>query len=246
MIRKYMRLLRNFFTGRIFLSLLCLGMAAFCAFVLLPGIYKDQSATVSLVRVKEQLEVGTRLEARHVEVVEVGSYNLPPQAVMNPEEVLGFYTATKLYPGDFLFPAKLSQERLGAGFDHLISSGKQLVTVTPKNAAQALASHLQKGDIVSIAIISEARQSTGELQRLLVYPLELSQLEVFAVENQRGTLLQSSANGRDTLLLASAQGGVEDLIPKTITFMVDAEQSALLLQAEYNGGFHIIFQERRP
>ena len=245
-VNRVLRTIKGFFSGRIFLSLLSLSLAALCAFVFLPALYRDQKATLQVVRVKEKVERGARIASHHVEVVEVGSFNLPQQVLLSLQGIIGCYAQVDLYPGDFVFPEKISLFRIEQRLDSLLASGQQLLTVTPKNAAQSLAAHLRGGDFVSVAVISELRLPTGEMQRVVEYPPELSHLEVYAVENVRGSLLNVDNGARDYPALASTQAGNEDLIPKTVTFIVDGEQGALLLRAEYGGGFHLIFQERRP
>ena len=239
------RTLRDFFTGRIFLSLLSFALAAVAAFVLLPGIYRDREATVQITRVKERLDKGQRITPAHLETIEVGAYNLPPGVLPDAETVIGMYAASLLLPGDFLFEAKLTAYRLDPLLDTVIAGGWQLLTVTPKNSAQVLAAHLQSGDIVAVATITESRQSM-EMQRQLDFPEELSQLVVFAVESARGSALGNSGEKGEELLLSSVAAVSEDLVPRTITFMVDEVQARLLLEAEYGGGFHIILKERRP
>jgi len=241
--------LRVFFTGRWFLSLLCLSLAGVGAFYLLPQMYKDQEATTMVIRIRERLEPGDLIEPRHLEHVEVGAHNLPAQILLQDSEILGQYAKATLFPGDFVYADKIGSYRVDASMDAFLAANQRLVTVTPKNSAQVLAAHLQPGDIVSIATVRDVRVQSNEIQRVIDYPGILSRLEIFDIENQRGASLGSKRIGSGSVAISSLQSassGNEDLIPRTITFIVSDEQAALLLDAEYNGGFHIIFRDRRP
>ena len=241
------RALRIFFTGRLFLSLLCLAIAAYGAFVVLPQMYRDQEATTQVVRVRERVEAGEVIEARHIELVEVGAYNLPAAAILSDSDVLGLFAKVTLLPGDYIFADKIGSFRIDATIDAILAGNQKLVTITPKNAAQTLAAHLLPGDTVQVATISEMRLSGGEIMRVLDYPEQLSNLTVYSVENMRGVSLANLSDAASTLQLSSLQGSSnEDLVPRSITFIVTDAQAELLLSAEYNGGFHIIFRDRRP
>ncbi|MCL2549092.1 MAG: SAF domain-containing protein [Symbiobacteriaceae bacterium] len=241
------RALRTFFTGRWFLSLLCLSLAGVGAFYLLPQMYKDQEATTMILRIRERLDPGDLIESRHLERVEVGAHNLPSQALIDDQEILGKFAKVTLFPGDYIFADKIGAFRVDPTMDAFLAANQRLVTVTPKNSAQVLAAHLHPGDIVSIATIRDVRVQSNEIQRVIDYPASLSRLEIFDIENQRGLSLGSSRGGSGAVAITSLQSSSnEDLVPRTITFIVTDEQAALLLDAEYNGGFHIIFRDRRP
>ena len=240
--RRFLRALRNFFTGRLFLTLLCATIAGFAAFYYLPTFYKNQEAVLVIPRVKLPLEVGELIEARHLELVEIGAYNLPSSAMTDRDEIVGSYARVAMLPGDFIFAGKLSSWQIDPELDIFLQSGMKLVTVTPKGAAQTVASYLSPGDIVSAGTIHDERQEGGGVTKVVYYPEELSHLLIFGVENNRGMPL---ASGEEEIALASGQGAYDDLIPKSITFVVDQIQAAMLIEAEYNGGFHLIFEERR-
>ena len=50
----------------------------------------------------------------HLEVVNVGSYNLPNNVIKDSKAVVGKYAATDLYAGDYLFDSKLSTNNKSA------------------------------------------------------------------------------------------------------------------------------------
>lgn len=241
-LRRTLRALRNFFTGRFFLTMLCATIAGYAAFFLLPSVYKAQEAVVIIPRIKQTLNVGDLIENKHLELVEVGAYNLPANAITDRDEIVGNYVRIPMVAGDFIFADKISAFQIDPQLDTFLKSGLKLVTVTPKGAAQAVASYLSPGDIVSAGTIHEERVEGGGVTKVVYYPVELSKLVVFGVENSRGAPIISA---EDELAMSSGQSTSEDLIPKTVTFIADKEQAAMLIAAEYNGGFHLVFEERR-
>jgi Flp pilus assembly protein CpaB len=186
--------------------------------------------------------VGELIESKHIELVEVGAYNLPPSTIADKDEIIGNYARMPMLSGDYVLPEKISNYQIDPELDTFLRTGLKLVTVTPKGAAQAVASYLSPGDIVSVGTIHEERIEGGGVAKVVYYPEELSKLVVFGVENSRGAPIISTD---DEMTLSSGQSVSEDLIPKTITFISDQKQVAMLIEAEYNGGFHLVFEERR-
>ena len=239
------RRIKNFLMSRAFISGISLLIAAIGAFVILPMAYKDQTATLSVVRVKSSIGVGDEITASHIEIIEVGAYNLPAQAIENRDDVLGKYAHIVMLPGDFIFQEKISDYRFDATMDRVLSSGQRLLTITPGTSAAAVSSHLQPGDFVTVSIVKEVRQG-GETIYDISAPESVNAVEIYDVETQRGTSLGATKEyGSSDRGLASASGGAqEDLVPRTITLIVTDEQARVLIDAEYTGRIHLVLKER--
>ena len=98
-----MKILKN----RIFLSAVCIIVAAVISFGLLPRFYEDKSATIMVLRVSEDIPVGTEIKDNHLTTVEVGNYGLPEGVINDKDKVLGKIAQTKIIKGDYFFPQKL-------------------------------------------------------------------------------------------------------------------------------------------
>lgn len=72
-----MKILKN----RIFLSALCIIVAAAVSFVLLPRFYENKDATVMVLRASEDITAGTKIEDRQLVQVEVGKFGLPEDVI---------------------------------------------------------------------------------------------------------------------------------------------------------------------
>lgn len=95
-----MKLLKN----RIFLSVLCLVLAAVVSFLLLPRFYENKSVTVMVLRAAEDIPAGTELAERHLVSVEVGGYGLPEGILNDKTLIIGKVAQTNMAKGDYFFP----------------------------------------------------------------------------------------------------------------------------------------------
>ncbi len=233
-----MRILKN----RIFLSALCIILAAAISFVLLPKLYADKGATVTVLRAAEDIPAGIRIEDKQLAAVEVGSFGLPDGIVNDKTLIVGKIAQTDLAKGDYLFSQKLGEFIADEKLDRIAAENKRLVTVSVPSIAAGLSSHLQSGDIVTVAVFSsqknEGNTSQSASSQVILYP-ELKGLEVYSVENSR---TQSTVQVREQQ--AEKQQGSSDPIPKAVTLIVTEAQATKLIEAEYTGKLHLIFEKR--
>ncbi|MCL2549158.1 MAG: hypothetical protein FWE76_08350, partial [Symbiobacteriaceae bacterium] len=184
--RRILRGLRNFFTGRIFLSLLSLAIALGIALYVIPDLYKNQEATIIVCRVRLPLEVGDHIEDRHLELTETGAYNLPVGVILSKEEIIGNYARLPMVPGDFVFPEKLTPYRVDGVLDLVMEEGCKLLTITPRGAAAAVSSHIQPGDLIDVVVLKDQRLPDNTVTRVVYHHDELLALTVYDVENSSG------------------------------------------------------------
>ena len=67
-----------------------------------------EAPTVKAVRVLKDIEAGALIAAEDLEVIELRAVDCPINAMEKIEDVAGNYARTKIFAGDFIFPAKLS------------------------------------------------------------------------------------------------------------------------------------------
>lgn len=233
-----MRILKN----RIFLSSLCILIAGVISFILLPKLYEDKGATVKVLRAGEDIPAGTRIQDNYLTEVEVGKFGLPDGIINDKALIVGKIAQTSIAKGDYLFPKKLGEFISDEKFDRIATESKRLVTVTVPSIAAGLSSHLQSGDIVTVAIFSSQKNggdtSEKTISKVILYP-ELKGLEVYSVENSR---TQNTAQVREQQ--AENKQGSSDPIPKAVTLIVTEAQATKLIEAEYTGKLHLIFEKR--
>ncbi len=231
-----MKLLKN----RIFLSFVCIVLAGVIAFILLPKFYADKGTTVTIIRAAKDIPAGTAIQEKDLTSVEVGKYGLPDGFVKDKTEIIGKIAQTDIAAGDFLFPQKLGDTIADEKLDRIVKEEKRLVTISVSSIAAGLSSLLQEGDKVTVAVFTDQNASGEEMQSsaspVTIYP-ELKSLEVYSVDNAR---TQSIAEIREK---QDSQSN-SDPIPKAVTLIVTEEQAKRLIEAEYTGKLHLIFEER--
>jgi len=230
-----LKILKN----RIFLSVFCIGVAAAISFGLLPRFYEDKSATIMVLRASEDIPVGTEIKDNHLTTVEVGNYGLPEGVINDKDTVLGKVAQTNIIKGDYFFTQRLGGFLVNELLDRITKNNQRLVTISVPSIAAGLSSHLQSGDIVTVAVFLE-QDSDGQdsSPQVIIYP-ELKGLEVYSVENAR---TQDTAEMREQQKSGQSPNG--DTVPKAVTLIVTEAQAEKLIQAEYTGKLHIIFEKR--
>jgi pilus assembly protein CpaB len=230
-----LKLLKN----RIFLSTLCIIVAAAISFVLLPRFYENKDATVMVLRAAEDIPMGTRIEDKHLANVEVGKPGLPEGIINDKIQVVGKIAQTDIFRGDYFFPKKLGEYFANEKMDRIAAENKRLVTVSVPSIAAGLSSHLQRGDTVTVAVfMDKASDGQKASPQVILYP-ELKGLEVYSVENAR---TQDTAEMREQQ--KKSQSGSSDPVPKAVTLIVTEAQAQKLIEAEYTGKLHLIFEKR--
>ena len=230
-----MKILKN----RIFLSALCIIVAAAVSFVLLPRFYENKDATVMVLRASEDITAGTKIEDRQLVQVEVGKFGLPEDVINDKALIIGKVAKANIAKGDYLFPQKLGDFVADEKLDRIAENDQRLVTISVASAAAGLSSHLQSGDTVTVTVFLE-RVSGGQdtSPQVILYP-ELHGLEVYSVENAR---TQDTAEVREQQ--SESQSSTGDPVPKAVTLIVTEAQAEKLIQAEYTGKMHLIFEKR--
>ena len=230
-----MKILKN----RIFLSALCIIVAAAISFGLLPRLYENKGATVMVLRASEDIPAGTRIEDKHLAKVEVGKLGLPEGLINDKSMILGKVAKTDIAKGDYFFSKKLGNFVADEILDRIARNNQRLVTISVPSIAAGLSSHLLAGDIVTVAVFMEkASDGQDSSPQVILYP-ELKGLEVYSVENAR---TQDTAEMREQQ--KNSQSGSSDPVPKAVTLIVTEAQAEKLIQAEYTGKLHLIFEKR--
>lgn len=230
-----MKLLKN----RIFLSALCLILAAGISFVLLPRFYEDKSVTVTVLRAAQDIPAGTELTEHNLVSVEVGGYGLPEGILNDKALIVGKVAQTAIVKGDYFFPQKLGTYLANELLDRIAKNGQRLVTISVPSIAAGLSSHLQAGDFVTVAIfIEKASDGQSTSPQVIIYS-ELRGLETYSVENAK---TQDTAEMREQQ--AESQSTNSDPIPKAVTLIATEAQAEKLIQGEYTGKLHLIYEKR--
>lgn len=230
-----MKLLKN----RIFLSILCLVLAGIISFILLPHFYANKSVTVHMLRAAEDIPAGTEIIDKYLISVEVGSYGLPEGIINDKGQIVGKIAQSNIAKGDYFFAQKLGGYLADEKLDKIARNNQRLVTISVPSVAAGLSSHLKSGDFITVAVfIEKASNGQSTSPQVIVYP-ELKGLEVYSVENSR---TQDTEDVRKQIMDGKSTNG--DPVPKAITIIANEAQAKKLIEAEYTGKLHLIFESR--
>ena len=100
-----MKILKN----RIFLSAVCIILAAAISFILLPKFYEDKGVTVTVLRAAQDIPAGTKIQEKHLASVEMGKFGLPDAVINDKAQIIGKIAQSDISAGDFLLPQKLGE-----------------------------------------------------------------------------------------------------------------------------------------
>ncbi|MGM9646593.1 MAG: Flp pilus assembly protein CpaB [Eubacteriales bacterium] len=199
------------FSSRTVIGVICIVLALLITFGVAPLVNRFTDQKVDIVRLKTDVQRGQIITADHLEIVNVGSYNLPNNVIKDGKAVVGKYAATDLYAGDYLFSSKLSTDNKSAD-DVLLGLGgeKVAISVNVANFAAGLSDKLENGDIVSVIIYDKDMYTSYT-------PAELKYVKVITTTTSDGV-------DKDEIV----EGGKA----ATVTLLVTPEQAELL--AHYN------------
>lgn len=210
-------------SNRTIIGIICIVVALIMCFGIAPIVNTISNGRTSVVRMTKTLSQGSYITSHDIEVVEVGSHNLPKGVITKAEEVVGTYCTTDLYAGDYLFEQKITSDQKSAT-DILggLDGEKKVISVTIDSFAQGLSGKLETGDIVSVIVYSSKE---GKVYT----PPELNYLRVVTSTTSKGI---DKADVTD-----STQ-------PVTVTFVTNKAQAELLALLEQTATMHFALEYR--
>ena len=206
------------FSSRTVIGVVCIVLALLITFGVAPLVNRFTDQKVDIVRIKADVQRGQIITADHLEIVNVGSYNLPNHIIKDQNAVVGKYAATDLYAGDYLFDSKLSSNNKNAEDVLLGLDGKKIaISVNISNFAAGLSDKLENGDIVSVIIYDKEND-------ISYIPAAFQYVKVITTTTNDGI-------DKDEI----TEGGKA----ATVTVLVTPEQAELL--ANYNSTTNVHF-----
>ena len=96
--------------NRTIIGIVCIVLALVVTFGVSPLVNRISDQKTDIVRVKNTIERGQQITANDLEIVRVGSYNLPDGVIKDGKSVVGKYATATLFAGDYLFSEKITGE----------------------------------------------------------------------------------------------------------------------------------------
>ena len=132
----------------------------------------NNAGGVPVVVAANDIQVGTKLEAQDLRVVNLPPPAVPPGAFSTTSKVLGRGAVLPVSKGEFILPSKLAALNAGAGLPSLIPQGMRAVSVRV-NDVVSVAGFVQPGTRVDVLATgaqgsSNERQTTTVLENVAV------------------------------------------------------------------------------
>ena len=210
-------------SNRTVIGIICIVAAAAICFGVAPLVNKASEGTARIVRITHTIPQGGMITEDAIELVDVGSFNLPGEVLRKKEDVIGKYAAVDLYAGEYLLPGKVTESAANATelLGDLIGD-KKAISVTIGSFAQGVSGKLETGDVISAIVYS---QKDG----FAFTPPELQYVMVITSTTNKGI---DKADVTD-----STQ-------PVTVTLLVNQAQAELLVQYEQTASMHFALAYR--
>ena len=205
------------FASRTVIGIICIVIAIAICFGIAPLVNKISDGKTEIVRVKETILKGSAITENDIELIKVGSYNLPDDVIKDETQVIGKYSTCDLYVGEYLLPSKLTDSQATAQdmLDNLDGS-KLAISVSISSFASGLSGKLQTGDIVSLIVYS-AKEGTA------FTPPELVYVKVITSTTSQGVDKENISDNTQ---------------PVTVTLLVNREQAQSLAEYERTATIH--------
>ena len=207
--------------NRFLFGILSLLLSAIIAFIAIPTIAGQTNGKTEIIRVTSPIAKGEEITPEAVEVIEVGSYNLPDNVARSIQDVAGRYAAADFEAGDYILASKVSLIPITSDVAlNNLPSGKVAISLTVKTLASGLSDKLQPGDIIRIYhYLDEAREVP-----------ELRYVQVLSVTDSDGNNVDNAAE---------LEEGEEKQQSATITVLASPEQAEVITGIENDGTAHV-------
>lgn len=207
--------------NRFLFGILSLLLSAIIAFIAIPTIAGQTNGKTEIIRVTSPIAKGEEITPEAVEVMEVGSYNLPDNVARSMQDVAGRYAAADFEAGDYILASKVSLIPITSDVAlNNIPSGKVAISLTVKTLASGLSDKLQPGDIIRIYHYLDAAREVPELRYV----------QVLSVTDSDGNNVDNAAE---------LEEWEEKQQSATITVLASPEQAEVITGIENDGTAHV-------
>ena len=101
--------------NRTVIGIICIVVALAICFGIAPLVNRLSDGKTKIVRLTRDISAGATITEADIEVVDVGSYNLPTGVIKDKAQVVGKCALSNLTKGDYLFPSKIGNDTNNAG-----------------------------------------------------------------------------------------------------------------------------------
>ena len=96
--------------NRTVVGIICIVVALAICFGIAPLVNRLSDGKTEIVRLIKDVPAGATIAETDIEVVEVGSYNLPTNVITDKAQVIGKCAMVNLSTGEYLLPSKVGDD----------------------------------------------------------------------------------------------------------------------------------------
>src|SRR5438270_10213158 len=198
----------------------------------LQGKMGNSDPGVQVMVAANDLQVGSRVEARDIRIISVPAADLPPGAPRKRSDVIGHGVIMPIAKGEFILPNRLAAENAGAGLPSLIPPGMRAVSVRVNDVA-SVSGFVTPGTRVDVLVTASGvgsgeQQTTTVLQNVQVlasgHTLERS--STGEAQNTAVVTLLVTPEDAQRLTLASTEGHIQLALRNPIDIKQDEVPAA--------------------
>lgn len=215
--------MKKIIQNRTILGFAAISLSILILLVIQPIVASKINEQKEVVRAKIKINQGQQITEDAIEIVKIGTYNMPNNLLGKKEEVIGKYAADNIYPKDFFYPEKVSGEKLSVEqYFNDLKEGEGAISIPLKELATGLSGKLEQNDIVRLVAVSEES----------FVPESLQYVKVLAVTDDQGKDKEIGAEEKkaDTL--------------KTVTLLATERQARDLAFYEEHGKIYFMLVYR--
>lgn len=232
--------MKKFLSKKIILALLSILVAFAITFVVAPYLNEMKNEAKMVVVFKDDYNKGTMINESMLEKKERGVFGYT-DVVYEYEDILGKYLKNDVKKNASVFIQDISNYKISEDeyLNHL--GGKNAISITLKSFAKGLSAKLKAKDIVSVVSASD-----DEMKFESFIPPTLKYVKVLAVTLPTAVDIKDENTIKEGDNSANLMGSQREseVIPTSITLLVDSRQAIELANLEQNGNIHLILAYR--
>ena len=203
--------------NRTIIGIICMVIAVILIFAISPLVSQISSDTINVPRLCTDVSRGVKIEKSNIETVAVKKDTLPAEVITDSNFVIGKYTTSALFSGDYLTNKKITaNSNTAEDVIYSLNGKKFAMSFTIDSFAAGLSGKLKNGDIISLVVKGSGGKS--------VMPAAFKYVEVVTT---------TTSGGIDQDKIVKNDDGSFDP-PTTVTLLVNDIQAELL--ADYEAG----------
>lgn len=220
------------------LGVLCMSFALLLGFLFVPfSSHMASLSTATVVRAKANIPKGALIDAAMLEMVPIGTQNLPKNVLYELQNAVGQYAAMDIVAQETILSEKLiASPTIGETYLSDLPQGHYAVSVSVKSFAAGISGKLLPGDVVSVYAGLEGADDKADYRTLLSSGLYY--VRVLSVSNEEvGDTDKASELQQDTETAST-------LATAVTLECVSLHQVQELTGLEQNGSIHLSLAAR--